>query len=158
MVVVIVAVVVVVRLKLAMKIASIHQIAVTSSVRILLVLALSWFASSNAYADSLSVVCQVGTPKAQFSRILVRATGLKGSYYATVFSGGNSVQSENIAAKGNGLIQIKFDSVLKPNTTSVLEDFIKRKTVIGVLRNAESHARIGAIRTQCSTKKPTPNS
>lgn len=152
------AVAVVVRRKLAMKKASTYQIAVTSSVRILLVLAVALFACSNAYADSLSVICQVGTPKTPFSRILVRATGLKGSYYATVFSGGDSVQSEETPAKGNGLIQFKFDSVLKPNAASLPEDFIKRKTVIGVLRNAETHVRIGAIRTQCRSKKPTPSS
>ena len=140
-----------------MKIASTNHIALTSSTSILPVLALAWFVCGNAYADSLSVVCQVGIPKAPFSRVLVRATGLKGSYYATVFSGGDSVQSEDIAAKGSGLIQIKFDSVLKPNAASLPEDFIKRKTVTGVLRNAETHARIGAIRTQCKSKKPAPN-
>ena len=150
--------VVVVRRKLAMKIASTNQIAVASSASIMLVLALGCFTCGNAYADSLSVVCQVGLPKAPSSRVLVRATGLKGSYYATIFSGGDSVQSEDTPTKGNGLIQFRFDSVLKPNAASLPEDFIKRKTVTGVLRNAETHARIGAIRTRCSTKKPTPNS
>ena len=155
---VVVVVVVVVRRQLAMKNASTNQIAVKTNARILLVLALGWFACSNTYADSLSVACQVGIPKSSVSRILVRASGLKGSYYVTVFSGGDSVQSESRPAKGNGLIQFKFDSVLKPNAVSLPENFIKRKTVTGVLRNAETHARIGAIRTQCILKKPKPNS
>lgn len=107
----------------------------------------------NVEAASISVDCEINKNFGVISRsrIIVRGgEDLKGKYYVRVVSGGNIKQSTLKVADNKGMVNFFFDS--SPNNVGVTEipaTFIKRATVVGVLRKAVTHGRMGAIRATC---------
>jgi hypothetical protein len=120
-----------------------------------MVLTMSFFTEVNAASINLS--CRIGSGGSR-SVIKLRGTGMKGKYYAKIFSGENMMQAEDKFANSNGVIDFKFDSDPKiltnfPYTTEITTNFIEKREVVGVLRKAGSLARIGAVRTTCRNLK-----
>jgi hypothetical protein len=108
---------------------------------------------ADASAGSLSLTCRTGGNGTR-SAIKLRGTGLRGKYYAKIFSGDNFKQAEEKAVDANGVIEFKFDSdptiiANNPGTIEIVPDFIKQKEVVGVLRRAGTFARIGGMRSRC---------
>lgn len=129
-------------------------IKLTAVVAIGLSINLSMFADVNA--ASLSVKC-LAASGAGSAKIVVRGTGLKGKYYVKVFSGKNTKQSEEKPALNGGVVDFKFDSdpdAITAGATEISADFIKKRRVVGVIRKAGSHARIGGVISTCIAKKP----
>jgi hypothetical protein len=116
-----------------------------------LVLNLGFWADTNA--ASLNLTCRVGIGGTR-SIIRMHVSGLKGKYYAKVFSGENIMQSEDQTTDAKGSFDFKFHSdpsfiTSNPDSIKIAPDFIVKREVIGVLRKAETHARIAAIRARC---------
>jgi hypothetical protein len=117
---------------------------------VLIVLSLS---IGEVYAASLSVKCLVFNGGSR-SKVFVRGTGLRGSYYVKVFSGDGDVLSGEKSTDSKGKIGFLFDSdpdviSTNPAATLIPPDFIKNKKVVGVIRKASSHARIGGVIETC---------
>jgi hypothetical protein len=120
---------------------------------VLISLAFNLSFGANANAGSLSLTCRIGSDGTR-SVIKMHGTGLKGKYYAKIFSGDNFKQSEDKVADGSGVIDFKLDSdpnfiANNPGMIEIPSDFIQKREVAGVLRRAGTFARIGAIRTRC---------
>ena len=116
---------------------------------------MGWWADANA--GSLSLTCRIDGHGTR-SVIKLRGTGLRGKYYAKLFSGDNFMQAQDRAVDSNGVIEFKFDSdpnviANNPSATEIAPNFITKKEVAGVLRRTGTFARIGAIRTRCKTIK-----
>lgn len=121
----------------------------------LISIALNLILPANVNAGSLNLACRVDGNGTR-SIIRMYATGLKGKYYAKVFSDDNVMSADAKPAKRNGVIEFRFDSeptviATKPGTIAIAPDFIKEREVAGVLRKAGTRARMGAIRADCST-------
>jgi hypothetical protein len=117
---------------------------------------LSMLADVNA--ASLSVKC-LAASGASSAKIGVRGTGLKGKYYVKVFSGKNTMQSEEKPALDGGVVDFKFDSdpdAINAGAIEIPADFIKKRRVVGVIRKAGTHARIGGVISTCKAKPPQP--
>jgi hypothetical protein len=113
---------------------------------------------ADASAGSLSLTCRIGGNGTR-STIKLRSTGLRGEYYAKIFSGDNFKQAEDKAADANGVIEFKLDSdpaiiANNPGTIEIAPDFVTKREVAGILRRAGTFARIGAIRTRCKAIRP----
>jgi hypothetical protein len=107
-------------------------------------------------AASLSVKC-LAASEAGNAKIVVRGTGLKGKYYVKVFSGKNTKQSEVKPALDGGVVDFKFDSDPEAVNAGAIEipaDFIKKRRVVGVIRKAGTHARIGGVISTCIARQP----
>ncbi len=121
-------------------------------------LALNLSVLADANAASFSVKCQAVRDRSS-SKIVVRGTGLRGKYYVKVFSGGNTKQSEEKLTPDNGVVDFKFDSDLayvNAGAIAIPPDFIKKRRVVGVIRKAGTHARIGGVISICKVKQPPP--
>jgi len=108
---------------------------------------------SEVNAASLSVKCLVFSGGSR-SKVFVRGTGLKGHYYVKVFSGDADVLSGEKSTDSKGNVSFLFDSdpeviSTNPSATLIPPDLIKNKKVVGVIRKAFSHARIGGVIETC---------
>lgn len=106
----------------------------------------------NVEAAALGVDCEIsrGTGILNRSRIIVRGGDLIGKYYVRVISGGIIKQSTSKVADNKGMVNFIFDSTPKAGITAIPATFIKKATVVGVLRKALTNARIGALRATCA--------
>lgn len=119
------------------------------------------FCASNANAGSLTVQCKVTKDVFgnQRSIIAVRSVGLKGEFYATVFSGGSKEKSVIKKTNLEGKVDFRFDSDLSylsahPTTDQIVSEFIVNRRVVAVLRDADTNAHMGGIDTNCKNAKP----
>lgn len=98
-------------------------------------------------AASFLVDCKVGNGR---SSIVVKSTGMRGTFYAQVQSeeGVLPIFSENKKTNRKGVVEFRFDSDLtaNPNAQLIAFDFIKKRQVAVVLRKADTNAyKAGAI-------------
>jgi hypothetical protein len=114
--------------------------------------------TSIANAASLTVQCKIGGAR---SSVAMRSTGMKGKYFVKIFSGDSEVQSVVKVANSKGVIDFRFDSsdaVIQQNQgiTKIESDFIKKRSVVGVMRKAATHAHVGGVSTTCKSRKVSP--
>jgi hypothetical protein len=120
-----------------------------------LILALSLDVTSVANAASLTVQCKIGGAR---SSVAMRSTGAKGKYFVKIFSGDSEIQSVEKVANSKGVIDFKFDSsdtfIQKNQGIIKIEtDFIKKRSIVGVMRRAGTNAHIGGVSTTCRSRK-----
>jgi hypothetical protein len=123
-----------------------------------LILALSLDVTSVANAASLTVQCKIGGAR---SSVAMRSTGAKGRYFVKIFSGDSEIQSVEKVANSRGIIDFKFDSndaFIQKNQgiIKIESDFIKKRSVVGVMRKAGTHAHVGGVSTTCKSRKVNP--
>jgi membrane carboxypeptidase/penicillin-binding protein PbpC len=123
-----------------------------------LILALSLDVTSVANAASLTVQCKIGGAR---SSVAMRSTGMKGKYFVKIFSGDAEMQSIEKVANNKGVIDFRFDSsdsFIQQNQgiTKIQPDFIKKRSVVGVMRKAATHAHVGGVSTTCKSRKVSP--
>jgi hypothetical protein len=123
-----------------------------------LILAFSLDVTSVANAASLTVQCKIGGAR---SSVAMRSTGMKGKYFVKIFSGDLEIQSIEKVANNKGVIDFRFDSsdaIIQQNQgiTKIGADFIKKRSVVGVMRKAGSHAHVGGVSTTCKSRKVSP--
>jgi hypothetical protein len=133
----------------------------TSDFCAILVLTLSLSFLGNSSAASLDLTCRVSS-EGTISTVKLNGTGLSGKYYAKIFSGENVVQTDAKMANKRGSLEFKFHTdpdyvANNPGTDKILTDFITRREVVGILRKAGTHARIGGIRAKCRILKIKPS-
>ena len=123
----------------------------------ILVLTLNLNFLGNSGAASLDLTCRVSS-EGTLSMIKLNGTGLSGKFYAKIISGENFTQTEVKTANKRGNIEFKFHNdpnyvANNPGTDKILPDFIKQSEVVGIIRKAGTHARIGGIRAKCRILK-----
>ena len=113
-------------------------------------LALTLSLLGDANAASVSAKCEVrGTSR---SRISVDGAGLRGSYFARVYSGGVWKSSKVKSTDSDNEVEFDFDSKpddIKAGATAIPANFIKSAKVIGTIRKSGSNALIGSVITNC---------
>lgn len=138
-----------------MNIKKLAGIAITS-------LALNSLILTDVLADSVETKCKVRTDR---SKISVDAEGLlKGSYYAEVTSGDQTVSSKltDIQVVSSSGDEVEFDFDSNPNdisegATAIAPDFIKDRTVLGAIFKTTDNGATGTLveddRSKCQVKK-----
>jgi hypothetical protein len=114
-----------------------------------LALVLSLLFSVQANAVTFSTDCRyIGNNR---SIVVVRASGVKGNYYARVYSYNLDqwLISSPKAASANGLIRFDFDSVKRPGATLLPAHFNKSGKAGGTLRKHKLNTLMAKISSPC---------
>lgn len=110
-----------------------------------------------ANASSYSVQCKIGSSR---SSVAVRGAGLNGKYFAKIISGEQELLSEEKATNGRHVVDFRFDSdvnAINGGAISIPTDFINNRTVVGIMRKADTNAFMGGVRATCTTRKAQTN-
>jgi hypothetical protein len=102
-------------------------------------------------AAGLGVWCQVrGLER---SKVNVKGRGLRGKYFAKIYSGGVWVKS-GVKAAVKRQVEFEFDSHDEgPGVTLISPTYIKDLKVLGVIRDAKSKRLIGKIGNSCEFRE-----
>lgn len=106
--------------------------------------------AGTANAFGLAANCQISGTR---SRIAVKASGLSGSYLASVVSGDVIITSIAKPTTSLGVVSFIFDSnpiAISKGATEIPANFIKNKYVIVRLRQAVTYRLLGAVGPTCT--------
>jgi hypothetical protein len=114
-----------------------------------LVLILGFCGAMNLNAATVSTDCRYLDNNR--SIIVVKVSGLRGYYYARVYSYSLEqwVFSRPKAANANGLVRFDFDSLKRPGSTLIPANFNKSGKAGGTIRKYKTNTLMGGITSSC---------
>ncbi len=105
-----------------------------------------------AEAAGIGVWCQVrGNER---SKVKVTGRGIRGKYFAKIYSGGVWVKSP-VKATAYRKIEFEFDSHSEeePGNTLIPATFIKGRKVLGLIRNAKTKLLVAKLSSECEFRE-----
>ncbi len=109
--------------------------------------------SGNAHALTLSAKCEASSSR---SRITVIASGVRGTFWSIVLSGGISKGAKPKTTNPSGVVVFKFDSnpaAISAGATPIPVSYIKNNYIIARLRDAFTNRLLGAVGPTCTVIK-----
>ena len=116
-------------------------------------LALSMAILGDANAAGVSVKCEARNNRSKAS---VDGSGVRGTYYAKLTSGGATVKSKNqVADPVTREVEFDFDSNprdIAAGATKISSTFIKGASVVGTIFNASTNAAVASAKADCRVR------
>ncbi len=109
--------------------------------------------SGNAHALTLSAKCEASSVR---SRITIVASGIRGTFWSIILSGGISKGAKPKTTNPSGMVVFKFDSnpvAIAAGATPIPAGYIKNNYVIARLRDAFTNRLLGAVGPTCTVIK-----